>query len=274
MNMLFCSKNYLNSTTVAAGDLSATSGDNTANLIFDRDASTVWETVGETSADTSTCNIAYRLPVGTGFDCDVIFMRNINLSDFQVTVIRAEDTIQSYKSLTITVDGANTVASFVGNSSANKILIMPDTRSLSGFMISAQSTTVAAAEKYIGEVWFGTKNFFLEKNPAANQYSPKLKRTEYSHKMSDGGTIQYIIGSSFETSMELTYQSASMTTALLSLYNESSSFGFVPYPTGTGWDGIIYEVNWIGDYTFLKPAKNDTSAFGWTGDLTLKETPK
>jgi hypothetical protein len=61
---------------------------------------------------------------------------------------------------------------------------------------------------------------------------------------------------------------------LFSLFRDRSSFVFMPFPTGTSWDSRLWEVNWIGDFTFEQPAGNDFQSLGYSGELNIKESPK
>lgn len=109
-------------------------------------------------------------------------------------------------------------------------------------------------------------------NPKQQNYKPKLSRQEYKHTLSDGGTAVYFVQDNFETKIKLEYVSSSDRASLLSAYQIDDSILFVPMPTGTNWDGEIYEVNWVDDFDLGYTANYKGN--GFDVKINLEETPK
>ena len=93
--------------------------------------------------------------------------------------------------------------------------------------------------------------------------------------MSDGGTTKYAFGDAYDAKIKLRFQTQTMYDNLEELFKDRRSFVFVPFPTGTSWEGNhIYEVNWIGDFGFPQPAGNNWQSVGYDGQFRVKESPK
>jgi hypothetical protein len=131
------------------------------------------------------------------------------------------------------------------------------------------------APKLLGELWINDVKFQFENNPTAKGYKPKLNVKESTHELSDGGIVKYVFGKSFESRIDLEYQSREMYDNFFDLYNNKESFVFVPFPTGTAWKGKdIYEVNWIGNFNFLELFNNEWASEKYNGQFVLREIPK
>jgi hypothetical protein len=131
------------------------------------------------------------------------------------------------------------------------------------------------APKAIGELWINDLKFEFEQNPDNSGYKPKLNVKETTHELSDGGIVKYVFGKSFECGIDLEYQSQNMYDNFYNLYKEKNSFVFVPFPTGTAWEGKdLYEVNWIGDFNFLELFNNEWKNNRYNGNFDLRETSK
>ena len=67
------------------------------------------------------------------------------------------------------------------------------------------------------------------------------------------------------------YLTESFRNSLLAIYETLSPKVFVPFGTGTAWDGILFEANWIGNFDFYKYS-DDAVSSGFSGSIDLKET--
>ena len=261
-NMEFLNINFLNTTTLA----SCSSGSTTVAYLFDRNISNQFQSSGDDD-DATTTTLEIIFP--SVKEVDRIVLQNINLKSFHLYY---DNTTTNRFSLTSADTGTSVWSQ---NSATNLFLKLETIKTISSLHIQMTATIDANENKKIGELWITSKILTLEHNPGSQQYKPKFDRKEYTHNMSDGGTAHYIIDKSFVCNMKLTYQSNSMTNALLDIYEDADPFVFVPFPTSSAWEGRhIYEVNWVGDYDFLQPAKNYYSSYGWSGNLRLKETPR
>jgi len=151
-------------------------------------------------------------------------------------------------------------------------LLLAATKTITSLTIEATTTMIANEEKKIGELWINGQYFEMERNPAAKDFKPKLNRLQYTHTLSDGGVTNYIIDDKFESQYKLNYVSVAEEANIRSLFDLEDVFVITPEPTGTSWNSKIYEVNWIGGYSFETYADN-YKGNGYKGQFTVKETP-
>ena len=261
-NMEFLNSNFFDTTTLA----SCTTGSTTVSYLFDRDRTTQFQSSGDNDDATTT---TFEVVFPSVKEIDRIVLQNINTKSFHLYY----DAVTANR-FSFTSAGTGTSA-WSQNSATNLYLKLVSIKTISSLHIQMTATIDADEEKKVGELWITSELLTLEHNPNSSQYKPKFDRKEYTHNMSDGGVSHYIVDKSFICNMKLAYQSDSMTSVLLDIYEDADPFVFVPFPTGTSWEGRhIYEVNWVGDYDFLQPSKNDYSDYGWSGSLQLRETPR
>jgi hypothetical protein len=124
----------------------------------------------------------------------------------------------------------------------------------------------------IGDLFIGEHKFTWPHNPSAKNYKQKFDRTEYKHKMSDGGSATYIISDNFVADIKDEFLSTTSMNELLDIYKEHSPITFIPFPTGTGWNGQIYECNWVDDFEF--DYSDNYTGNGHDIRIKLEETAK
>jgi len=261
MNMEFLESNFYNTTTM----ITTTTGTSTVGYLFDRNADLYFQSLGD-PWDSTLTTLTITFP--SAKEVNRIIVENINA---KALTFSYGDTITNLFSLT---SGDTLTTWWQTNSATSLYLVLAATKTITSITLRMQATIVPNEEKKLGQWWVTSQVLALEHNPSADQYVPIFKRKSFAHEMSDGGTALYIIDKSFKTDLTLLYQSDSMTASLLSLYNDSDPFVFVPYPTTTGWSNEIYEVNWVGDYSFKQPAKNNIDSYAWKGEMSFEETPK
>ena len=87
-----------------------------------------------------------------------------------------------------------------------------------------------------------------------------------------------MLGDRFTADIRFKFQSESMTTAFLDIYDDKAPFVFIPFPTCTGWTSFnleqVWEVTWHRDFDFYQPAKNNWDDVGFNGRMRLSETPR
>lgn len=171
---------------------------------------------------------------------------------------------------------SNTITSYIGAAiqpTGNYIFSADSTTTLTKIIIAlypSLNDTVSAFS--FGNIAVVEKLHEFTDNPAAGDYKPKFDRTEYKHKMSDGGTATYVIQDNFSADVKLKYVSSTDRNDLKTIYQTQEPIVFIPFPTGTGWDGEIYEVNWVDDFD-LGFTDNYTGN-GYNIKMKLEETPK
>lgn len=258
MNMECLYTNYFNTTTLA----SVSSGTGTVSNLFDR-TSNKWQSSSEND-DTITSSI--RIDFNSAQEVDRLILQNINFKSFKIYY---DSTTANLFSVTSALTGTSAWSS---NSATSLYLLLADTKTITSLTIEATATMVANKEKEMRELRITAQQYAFVDNPTSKNYKAMLKRKEYLHEMSDGGTTQYVLDEKFKADIKRTFVLPAEETNLYSLYSGRQTFIFTPEPTGTSWNDKIYEVNWVGDYDFEQFADN-YKGNGYSGMMRLRETP-
>lgn len=133
------------------------------------------------------------------------------------------------------------------------------------------STQVANAEKAVGHIYIGANELTFPRVPNAGGYTPVRDPKELVHELSDGGTRRHLVQTKWATKIKLQYITESFRDDLREIYDAAEPKVFVPFGTGTGWDGILFEANWIGNFDFYRYS-DDAVQSGYSGSIDLKET--
>jgi hypothetical protein len=130
---------------------------------------------------------------------------------------------------------------------------------------------VANSEKAVGYIYVGKSELEFPRIPNAASYTPVRDPKDVTHELSDGGTRRHLIQTKWSAKVKLSYVTESFRDDLKEIFEAGLPYTFIPFGTGTGWDGIIFEANWVGNFDFYKYADNATQA-GYNGSIDLKET--
>jgi hypothetical protein len=258
-NMEFLYQNYINTSTV----FSVTSGTTSVLYMIDREIAPQYSSSGSNS-DTNTTSIIVLF--NSAKYVDRLILENINWKSFKI--YHGDTTTNNF-----TISNALTTTSIWSNNSETSLYLKFSLTSLTKITIQITATMNSNEEKKCGEIWVAQKYIELADNPSAKNYKPKFSRKEYSYEMSDGGTATYFLSDRYQGKISLDFISSTSEELLYDLYTENTPFIFVPIPTSTTWNDRIWEVNWIGDYTFLEYTDNYLNN-GFSGDIDLRETPK
>ena len=261
MNMTIYELNLVNTTSMIA----VTVGSTTTHSIIDRNLNTVYQTFDEDDSTGTTFRVTFTAQTVL----DTIVLQNTNHKRFRIT---HNASASNYFSLTS--DCPTQTTGYYWNSTTNMFLPLINDETMTAFEIRGSTTMVSNEDKYVGELWLLKKYMTFDYNPQASHYRPQLDRKEYLNKGALGGYAQLYIEDVYKNSLKFQYLSNDEVDLLKNLYMQDNAFVFAPFPTGTGWDGQIYEVNWTNNFTFHKPAKNDTSEYGWVGTMEIVETPR
>jgi len=172
---------------------------------------------------------------------------------------------------TFALSGPTTVSQFVSNSATSLYLMVSTPVDCTSVTFDLKSTIVANSEKSVGYLYIGVNQFTFPRIPNASGYTPTWKAKELVHELSDGGTRRHLIRNKWEVRIKLKYIEESFRDSLKDIYDLNEPLTFVPFGTGTAWDGILFEANWIGAFDFYKYS-DDAEAAGFTGNIQLKET--
>lgn len=166
--------------------------------------------------------------------------------------------------------GPTTTSQFITNSLSSMYLQCTPVACLS-VTFDIYSTVVANSEKAIGHIILSENEFSFPKIPASGGYTPLLKSKEFSHELSDGGNRSHFVQTKWDIKMSYKYITQSFRDDLKDIYDTREPFIFVPFGTSSGWDGVIFEANWVGNFDFYKYSDNAVAS-GYSGSIELKET--
>lgn len=172
---------------------------------------------------------------------------------------------------TFALSGPTTVSQFLSNSATSLYLVVSTPVACTSVTFDLKSTIVANSEKAVGFIYIGENEFTFPRIPNASGYTPTWKAKELVHELSDGGTRRHLIRNKWEVRIKLKYIEESFRDDLKEIYETNEPLTFVPFGTGTAWDGILFEANWTGPFDFYKYS-DDAEAAGFTGSILLKET--
>lgn len=133
------------------------------------------------------------------------------------------------------------------------------------------STQVANTEKAVGHIVLSALELDFPRIPAAGDYTPIKKSKELSHDLSTGGLRTHFVAQKLDVKIKFKYIEESFRDDLEEIYNQHEPKIFVPFPTSTSWDGILFEANWYGPFEFYKYSDN-AQVSGFSGQITLRET--
>lgn len=259
-NFEFWDNNLLDTTTM----VSLTSDSNTSTVInlFDRYTTRRYSTAGHGTSTSATIRINFD----STQTISRIVLQNHNLKQFRVYYNGVTANV-----ITLETGRDTATTNYSTNSQTNHLwkFTAVDVTSVSIQMDLAQT---ADTEKKIGELWISDLNLRMDFNPDVTGYDPLIFNKQIRHEMSDGGVAIYDIRDKWRCKLKLRYKNSSMTTALRAIYNSKTDFCVAPFPTGTSWDGDIYNVVWTGPYDGLRPSGNAVSTLGYDHEFTLEET--
>lgn len=169
-----------------------------------------------------------------------------------------------------TLTNPTTTSQFLTNSATN-LYLYASTVACTSITFDFYSTQVANSEKAVGHIYVGANELTFPRIPNAGSYTPLRDPKEIVHEMSDGGTRRHLVQTKWATKIKFQYITESFRNSLKTIYDTMAPKVFVPFGTGTSWDGILFECNWVGNFEFYKYS-DDAVSSGYSGSLDLKET--
>jgi len=273
-NMEFSIPNYFSTTMFSAFDeskiVNATVG--ISNLL-NRDEKKLInfeQTITASGLNYITINLGKTITI------DSFFLQNFSQSNISRLAIQYNDSLGSFKSFNLAnSDTTTAIWTATGMISGDFLGILSSQTQTDKFYVVWLLTTTAGS---VGSVWLGHLGlngsiFQFSKNPAYDAFIPKLNSKQFLHQASDGGEIKYKIQDNYRVSIDQEFVSESEKTNLKTFYDLTTPFTFIPNPTGTSWDGKIYEVNWMNNWEFDTYSSN-VRGNGYSGNIELAETPK
>lgn len=174
---------------------------------------------------------------------------------------------------TFSLTGPTTTSNFTTNSLTSHYLqVTGSAVNVTSVSIDMKSTIVSNGEKSIGFLALSSVELDFSHIPNSDGYTPIVEPKQIVHQMSDGGTRVLNVLEKKKAKLKLEYVTESFRDSLRSIYDQDTSYLFVPFGTHTSWDQIIFEAVWVGPFDFYKYA-DDNSGAGFSGQIDLRETP-
>lgn len=255
--MEFVKQNYVNTTTQIVVDSNTAS----SQFLFSRDVRYQYASSGYTgsTATTITINFSETLTVSR------IALLEHNFKDFSVYYNGVTANV-----FALTTTSATTTANFSSNSETSMYMYATP-QACTSVSIQINNTISGTSERAIGFLLLSDLTLEFERTPAADNYKPSIDRKEIVHELSDGGIRQHVIQDKQAAEIKFKHVSESFRDDLKTVYDMATPQVFVPFGTTTAWDKIIFEANWIGDFTFFQYS-DDAVASGFSGVIKLRET--
>lgn len=247
--MDFLSKNKLLTTTMISVDY----GSDTTRYLFDGNTELKWISTGFALSTSATMiNISFTAATVLSN----IIIKNHNVDEMY---IYADNTTSNCLFFMVDNDAVNTYVSF-------------PTVTVSSIQITCARTFPMAQTRKIGDLALVEKLFTTEKDPTVKDLSMELDREQSVHQMPDGGVAVYNLRDNFRARIKWRFISQTMRDQFKSVFEDSVPFHVVLNPEDYCWDGLGFEVDWIGNFDF-KPEINNESQ-GFVGMMDLRQTSR
>lgn len=255
--MEFIRKNYIDTIT----SISISSNTITVENILNWDKTFQYSTEGFAD-DTTIASITFN------FD-ETVSVSRIALLEHNLKSYTAFYNGVTANTFSLNESNPTATSDFSSNSNTAQILSFAQVDCTS-VTIDMKQTIEANNEKAIGYALMSDLTLDFERDPSAKNYSPIYKPDQIVHKMADGGTRIHNTGEKFSTSIKFQYISPTFRENLREVHQAWDSFVYLAVPTSTGWDEIIHEVVWPGNFEFYKYSDNAIQA-GFGGKIDLRE---
>ncbi len=254
--MEFLSRTYLQTTTQVYVSTNTITGE----YLLDPDVRRQYVSSGDNS-DLITTTI--RISFDSTQTVDRLALLETNVKGFNIF----------YNGVTanaFTITNPTTTTQFTSNTSSDLYFACTPVACTS-VTFDLKTTQTANTEKAVGFLYIGANEFTFPRVPSASNYTPVIDPKDVNHVLSDGGTRRHVVQEKWAIKIKMNNITESFRNSLLDIYNDYEPKTFVPFGTGTSWDGILFECNWIGNFDFYKYSDNATES-GFSGSIDLKET--
>lgn len=256
--MEFMKVNFLNTTTL----LTVNSNTATAANLFSRDEFFQYYTDGlNNDATTSSITVIFSEPM----QIDRVVLMDTNANKFRIFY-------DGVTANTFSVSGGSTSTTNYTTNAEENLYFRCGSTACTSVTIDIYSTQTANQEKRIGQFIISELYVAMDQIPNSRGYKPSVTPKQVVHKMSDGGTRIHNVRKKWNLDIKVDYISETLRDDLREVYNQQDAFIFSPFGTSTSWDGILFESVWIGDFDFFEYS-DDATASGFSGKITLRETP-
>jgi hypothetical protein len=255
--MEFLTKNAIETST----SLSVSTGTITAANMLTSDIRRQFRSDGDNS-DSTTTTITVTFDAATTINR--IALRETNFKNFRIF----------YDGLTanaFSLTTANTSTSSWSSNSATSLFLRTNDVTCSSVTLQCTETMEANREKALGQLILTSLDLELSRLPSAKDYDPLIDRNEVVHELSDGGSRLQFVRGRYSMKMKLKYVTEQLREDLRTIFNDDQTRIFCPFGTSTGWDNVIFDAIWVGNFDFLQYA-DDAIGAGFSGTISLKES--
>lgn len=254
--MEFLSKTYLETTT----QINVSTSTITAEYLMDPDTRKQFVSSGDASDLTIT---SVTISFDSTQSVDRIAMIETNVKGFNIF----------YNGVTanaFTLTNPTTASQFTSNSASSLYLACTPVNCTS-VTFDLKTTQTANTEKAVGFIYVGANELTFPRIPNASNYTPIIDPKDITHVLSDGGSRRHVVQDKWSVKLKFNNITESFRNSLRAVYDDYEAKVFVPFGTGTSWDGILFESNWVGNFDFYKYSADATES-GFSGSIDLKET--
>jgi hypothetical protein len=171
----------------------------------------------------------------------------------------------------IALSGPTTVANFISNTAEDTYLQLSAPIFCTSLTLDMRTTIDANAEKAIGFMLLSSVRLDFSRIPNSTGYVPTIEPKQIVHQMSDGGSRVHTVRQKWHARLKLSLITEAFRNQLRDIYDAQDANVFVPFGTGTSWDGILFEAVWIGSFDFYRYGQ-DAATAGFNGSIDLRET--
>lgn len=255
--MDFCKTNFILTTTALTLDSNTLLAEN----IYNRDLNYQYFSDGFND-DNTTTSITITFDSTTAVSRIALY--DINWKDFTFFY---DGTTAS----TFSLNNADTSTSDYSSNSSTSMFFRFDTLLTDSITFDITGTQTADQEKVVGFIYVSDTYFEFDRIPAAGGYKPVTNAKQVVHRMGDGGTKVHNIARKNQIDLSFKYLTTAQRNQLETIYDLQDVFWFAPFATTTGWNGLFFEANWIGDFDFDRYSDNALDS-GFSGKIKLRET--
>jgi hypothetical protein len=253
----FLKSNFFNTTT----QISVNNNTGTAENLLNPDTRIQYYTDGMND-DLTTCSITISFE--STQTVSRLALKEMNFKKFNVYYNGA-----TANAFSLTTTGSTISSQFLTNSETSMFLRCASVDCTS-VTIDIYSTQLSNSEKAIGSFYVSDEQIAVPRRPSSSDYTPKIDPEQVVHTMSDGGVRLHTVKDKYAVDLKFKNISRTFRDDLKSLYDLRTSFIFCPMGTSTGWDEVLFEAVWPGNFDFYK-FSDDAVSSGYTGTISLKE---
>lgn len=257
--MEFLSTNLYNTSTA----ITVTSATDTAYFLFNPDIRRQFVSSGDAD-DNTTTTITISFDATQTIDRIIIKEHNIEA----MNIFYGGTTANTF-ALTTTA-GLTTVSQFA-SLAVSDLFLQFTAQAVTSVTFDLKATQVANVEKAVGFIYIGYQELDFERVPSSDGYKISKDPKEFMHELADGGTRRQVVDTKWKAQIKFKYITETFRNSLFNIWDQQNSKYFVPFGTGTGWDGIAFECVWTGNFDFYTYS-DDAEQAGFSGKIELKET--